>query len=185
MKFDPSSVNNPAKMMNFVNFLRTFCETGGDLIQFNIVSKDVMKMQIGANVTGTTQWYAPAYSPALGQFHNQTEEKYGMSPYIDAFVNVQWKRATIFVKLVNAGMGWPLESADYFSAHHFIRPQRALKFGIWWPFYLQPHKNQSASSRAGSGGGSSANGSPRSSGGGLGNFGGGLGGMTQGMGGGF
>lgn len=154
-------------------------------LQFNIVSKDVMKMQIGANVTGTTQWYAPAYSPALGQFHNQTEEKYGMSPYIDAFVNVQWKRATIFVKLVNAGMGWPLESADYFSAHHFIRPQRALKFGIWWPFYLQPHKNQSASSRAGSGGGSSANGSPRSSGGGLGNFGGGLGGMTQGMGGGF
>ena len=100
-------------------------------LQFDIVSKDVMQMQIGANVTGTTKWYAPAYSPALGQFHNQKKEQYGMSPYIDAFINVQWKRATIFVKLVNAGMGWPLESADYFSAHGFIRPQRALKFGIW------------------------------------------------------
>ena len=29
MKFDPSSTNSHAKMMNFVNFLRTFAETGG------------------------------------------------------------------------------------------------------------------------------------------------------------
>ena len=43
MKFDPSSVNNPAKMMNFVNFLRTFAETGGDLIQFNIVSNEMLR----------------------------------------------------------------------------------------------------------------------------------------------
>ncbi len=43
MKFDPSTVNNPAKMMNFVNFLRTFAETGGDLIQFNIVSNEMLR----------------------------------------------------------------------------------------------------------------------------------------------
>lgn len=152
-------------------------------LQFDIVSKDVMQMQIGANVTGTTKWHAPAYSPALGQFHNQNVEKYGMSPYIDAFINVQWKRATIFVKLVNAGMGWPLESADYFSAHGFIRPQRALKFGIWWPFYLQPHKNQSASSRAGSGGSSSSGSGGAGAGSGIGNLRNGLGGIGGGIGG--
>ena len=152
-------------------------------LQFDIVSKDVMQMQIGANVTGTTKWYAPAYSPALGQFHNQKKEQYGMSPYIDAFINVQWKRATIFVKLVNAGMGWPLESADYFSAHGFIRPQRALKFGIWWPFYLQPHRNQSASNRAGSGSGSSSGNGGAGAGSGIGNLRNGLGGIGGGMGG--
>ena len=43
MKFDPSSVNNSAKMMNFVNFLRTFAETGGDLVQFNIVSNEMLR----------------------------------------------------------------------------------------------------------------------------------------------
>ena len=43
MKFDPSTVNNPAKMMNFVNFLRTFGDTGGDLIQFNIVSNEMLR----------------------------------------------------------------------------------------------------------------------------------------------
>ena len=144
--------------------------------QFNVVSKDIMQMQIGANVTGTTKWYAPAYNPAVGQFHNQRKEQYGMSPYIDAFVNVQWKRATIFVKLVNANMGWPLDSADYFSAHGFIRPQRALKFGIWWPFYIQPHKNAKASDRAGSGGLSTGGGR------GLGGLTGGLGGLTNGLG---
>ena len=120
--------------------------------QFNIVSADIMKMQIGANALWTTRWYAPAYSPALGLFHTQNKEEFGGgSPYIDAFINVQWKRATVFVKLVNANMGWPMDSADYFSAAGYIRSQRAVKFGIWWPFYTQPHKNTSISDRAGSG----------------------------------
>ena len=136
--------------------------------QFNVVSADIMKMQVGANVTWTTRWNAPAYSPALGQFHNQTVEQIGGgSPYIDAFINMQWKRATIFVKLINAGMGWPMDSADYFSAAGFIRPQRGVKFGIWWPFYTSPHKNASISDRAGSSPGGSG-------GGGLGNIRGGL-----------
>ncbi|MBO7729163.1 MAG: hypothetical protein J6S50_11680 [Oscillospiraceae bacterium] len=42
MKFDPSSVDTPAKMMNFVNFLRTFASTGGDVIQFNMVSNEML-----------------------------------------------------------------------------------------------------------------------------------------------
>ena len=42
MKFDPSSVDNPTKMMNFVNFLRTFASTGGDVIQFNMVSNEML-----------------------------------------------------------------------------------------------------------------------------------------------
>ena len=125
--------------------------------QFDVVKK-VMQMQIGANAWYTTKWFAPAYSPALGLFHNQAEEKYGNSPYIDAFVNIQWKRACIFVKLVNAGMGWPDNAVDYFGAHHYIRPQRAVKFGIFWPFYVQSGKNASV------GGGSSAGEGGRSSG---------------------
>ena len=42
MKFDPSSVDTPVKMMNFVNFLRTFASTGGDVIQFNMVSNEML-----------------------------------------------------------------------------------------------------------------------------------------------
>lgn len=147
--------------------------------QFNVVKK-VMQMQIGANVTYNTNWYAPGYSPALGMFYNQKVEKYGNCPYIDAFVNIQWKRACIFVKFVNVGMGWPMEHADYFSAHGYIRPQRAFKLGIFWPFYMQPGRNKSV----GNAGGSSAGGGSDSSsssgfGGGMSGFGGGLGGGLQ------
>ncbi len=108
-------------------------------LQFNVV-RDVMQMQIGANATYTTKWHAPAYNPALGVFHTQNEELYGNCPYIDVFVNIQWKRACIFIKAVNLGMGWPNKSADYFSAHHYIRPQQAFKVGIYWPFYVQPKR---------------------------------------------
>ena len=108
-------------------------------IQFDVV-KNVMQMQIGANGTYTTEWYAPAYNPVLGVFHNQDERKYGNCPYIDAFINIQWKKAAIFIKAVNVNMGWPNKSADYFSAAGYIAPQRAIKFGITWPFWVRPGK---------------------------------------------
>ncbi|MBR4756308.1 MAG: putative porin, partial [Bacteroidales bacterium] len=123
-------------------------------LQFDI-SKGVMKMQVGANTWYNTKYYSPGWNPAVGVFYNQKEEQYTSGPVIDAFVNVQWKRACIFVKLENAGQGWPMDKFDYFSAHHYIRTQRAIKFGVYWPFYLQPGQNktvQASSGLSGSGG---------------------------------
>ena len=129
-------------------------------LQFDVVKK-VMQMQVGANVAFTTKWYAPAFNPVLGVFHNQNVAEYGNCPYIDAFVNIQWKRACIFVKFVNANMGWPNKSADYFSAAGYIAPQRAIKFGISWPFYILPGKNNSTSGSGASGRGGKSSGLPK------------------------
>ncbi len=129
--------------------------------QFNVV-RNVMQMQIGANGTYTTKWYLPAYNPVLGVFHNQNESKYGNCPYIDAFVNIQWKRACIFIKAINVNMGWPSKSADYFTADGYIAPQRAIKFGISWPFYMQPGNNKSTTK-----GGAAAKGGSKSGGAGI------------------
>ena len=112
---------------------------------------DVMRMQIGANAFYNTAWYAPAWNPALGVFHNQTEYKYENGPVIDAFVNIQWKRACIFVKFENVGLGWPQERADYFSAHRYISTQRSVKLGLFWPFYMQPKQGGGSASGLGSG----------------------------------
>ena len=127
-------------------------------LQFDVV-KNVMQMQIGANAWYTTKWYAPAYNPVLGVFHNQNEEKYGNCPYIDAFVNIQWKRVSLFVKAVNVNMGWPNKSTDYFTAAGYIGPQRAFKFGITWPFWTLPGKNTSTGTSRTSGSGGNRGGS--------------------------
>ena len=125
-------------------------------LQFDVVKK-VMQMQIGANGRYTTKWYAPAYNPVLGVFHNQDIEQYGNCPYLDVFVNIQWKRACIFLKAVNINMGWPNKSVDYFSAAGYIAPQRAFKFGIHWPFYIQPGRGNSSHNTGSKGGGGGFN----------------------------
>ena len=125
-------------------------------LQFDI-SKGTMKMQLGGDVWYNTLYYSPAWNPAVGVFYNQKQAQYHNGPVIDAFINVQWKRACIFLKAENVGQGWPMEKNDYFSAHHYIRTQRALKFGVYWPFYLQPFQNQKVKAGSGlsSGGGRS------------------------------
>lgn len=112
-------------------------------IQFPVGPVKAMTMQIGANVWYQTKWYLPAYNPVLGVFHNQEEREYGHYPVGDLFVNMQWKRACVFVKWENAGMTL-FEHNDYFSADRYIRTTRAVKFGLYWPFYTQPGKQTPA-----------------------------------------
>lgn len=133
-------------------------------LQFNI-SQGTLKLQMGGDAWYNTKFYSPGWNPEVGVFYNQRKEQYHNGPVIDAFVNAQWKRACIFVKVENVGQGWPMEKNDYFSAHNYIRTQRALKFGIYWPFYLQPSQNQRVNAGSGlsSGGGSSRGGGGGSS----------------------
>lgn len=150
-------------------------------LQLNI-KKNIMQMQLGAEGWYNTKFYSPAWNPAVGAFYNQKEEKYNNGPVIDAFINVQWKRACIFVKLENIGNGWPMDKADYFSAHHYIRTQTAFKIGVYWPFYLQSSSNKAVSAGSGlSGGGGSSSGG--GFGGGFSGFGGGGSGGSGGFGG--
>ncbi len=131
--------------------------------EFDVV-KNAMRMQIGANGRFTTKWYAPAYNPVLGVFHNQNKEQFGNSPVVDLFVNVQWKRVSVFLKAVNMNMGWPLDKADYFTAAGYIGPQRAFKIGVTWPFYVQPGKKSTSANGTSAAGGGNRAGSGRSSG---------------------
>ena len=112
------------------------------------ISHGILLMQIGANGFYNTEWYSPAWNPALGVFHNQNKTKYNNGPYVDAFINMQWKRATIFAKYENVNQGWPMPKNDYFTADRYIATQRAIKIGIYWPFYTQPAKNVGSAAEA-------------------------------------
>ena len=120
-------------------------------VQLNIVDPKVLQMQLGANVRYNTLWYAPAYNPVAGVFYLQKEEKYGNTPVFDVFVNMQWKKCCIFVKMENAGKGWPMNSHDYFTAHHYIQAPGMIKVGVSWPFYPRLGKMKTLSERASSG----------------------------------
>ncbi len=103
--------------------------------------ENVLVMQIGANAFWNTSWHSPAWNPNLGVFYNQDQRLYNNGPFFDIFINMQWKRACIFIKYQNAGLGWPMRRSDYFSADRYIVTQSGmdgLKIGIWWPFYTQP-----------------------------------------------
>ncbi|MBR1868946.1 MAG: putative porin, partial [Bacteroidales bacterium] len=106
-------------------------------------TSNVMVMQIGADALWNTAWHTPGWNPNLGVFHNQSRIMYNNGPVFDAFINIQWKRACIFVKYENAGQGWPLEKADYFTADHYAYTQRSVRLGLFWPFYIQSGRNDS------------------------------------------
>ena len=106
--------------------------------QFGI--NNAMTMQLGANVFFYTKYNLPRWNPNVGIFYNQTSTEYGNAPYIDLFANMKWQNACVFVKWENAGMGWPLDYADYFSADGHIRTPRIFKFGLFWTFHPNPVK---------------------------------------------
>ena len=62
-------------------------------------------------------------------------------------------------------MGWPDESADYFTAAGYIAPQRTFKIGITWPFHVLPGKQTTSASGSQTAGGGDRIGSGQSSGG--------------------
>lgn len=118
-------------------------------IQFP-VEKNVLDMQIGVNAWWNTKWYTPEWNYITGTFKNQHEYAYNNGLYFDAFINMQWKQVTLFIKYQNAGDGWPMEQPDPFCSHRRIITDTGgsgLKLGIWWPFYISPVQNKQLSKR--------------------------------------
>ncbi|MBR6538285.1 MAG: putative porin [Bacteroides sp.] len=100
------------------------------------IAKQVLTVQLGAEATYFTKYLAPAYTPALQQFHLQSADKQveiGGYPVVNAYCNLHLKRTRIFVMMyhVNAGMG----KRNYFTVPHYPLNPRLLKIGVSWNFY--------------------------------------------------
>ena len=126
-------------------------------VQLNVVDPKILRLQLGVNTRYTTRWKIPNFNPVAGVFTLQNEETYGNVPVSDVFINAQWKTCCLFVKYENAGRGWPSQTHDFFTAHHYICSAPAIRFGISWPFYPRLGNQKTLSSRA-SGGSSSGGG---------------------------
>lgn len=100
------------------------------------IAKKVLTVQLGAEATFFTKYYAPAYTPAIQQFHLQSADdkvEIGGYPVVNAYCNLHLKRTRIFVMMyhVNAGMG----NRNYFTVPHYPLNPRMLKIGVSWNFY--------------------------------------------------
>ncbi len=100
------------------------------------LAKKILTVQLGANLTYFTSYHAPAYQPAIQQFHLQPVDdqvKIGSYPIISAYANLHLKRTRLFVMMyhLNAGTG----NANSFLVPHYPLNQRLLKIGVSWNFY--------------------------------------------------
>ena len=104
-------------------------------IQFGLAKK-VLNIELGADVRYFTQYYAPDYAPAIGQFYLQnpdTRFKLGGYPLVNAYLTLHLKRTRIFVQMYNLIQGTGKKS--YFLAPHYPLNPRILKLGLSWNFF--------------------------------------------------
>lgn len=95
----------------------------------------VLKVDLGADVRYFSKYYAPDYSPALGQFtvqdNGENNVKTGNYPIINVYANMHIKQTRFFIMMshVNAGNG------EYFLTPHYPLNSRVLRFGLSWNFF--------------------------------------------------
>ena len=96
----------------------------------------VLNTEIGADVRYFTEYYAPDYSPALGQFVQQNQDdrtKIGNYPLVSVYANFLLKQTRFYIKYyhVNEGTG----NRNYFLVPHYPMTPGVLWFGLSWNFY--------------------------------------------------
>lgn len=96
----------------------------------------VLNTEIGADVRYFTSYYAPDYSPALGQFYQQNQNEkieIGNYPIVNIYANFLLKETRFYAMYhhINEGTG----KMNYFLAPHYPISPKALWLGLSWNFY--------------------------------------------------
>ncbi len=96
----------------------------------------VLKTDFGADVRYFTEYNAPDYLPALGQYAvqgNESKIKIGNCPIINVYANFHLKHTRFFIMMshINANYG----KKNYFFAPHYPLNGNVLRMGLSWNFY--------------------------------------------------
>ena len=96
-------------------------------IKFTVAK--VLKVQLGADGNYYTSYYAPAYNPALMNFHNQSEVKCGNFAFVNVYANFRMKQARFYVSYTHANKGL-FGGDNYFSTPHYPLNPARFQFGV-------------------------------------------------------
>lgn len=103
---------------------------------FRLKIAKVLKVDLGADIRYFTKYYAPDYSPMIGQFtvqnNGENNIEIGNYPIINVYANMHLKQTRFFVMMshVNASSG-----GEYFYAPHYPLNKSVLRFGVSWNFF--------------------------------------------------
>lgn len=96
----------------------------------------VLSCDLGADAYYFTEYYAPDYSPAIGQYTVQegnSRKKVGNFPILDVYANLHLKHTRFFFMMshVNAKIG----TKNYFLVPHYPQNGSIIRFGVSWNFF--------------------------------------------------
>lgn len=100
-------------------------------------TKDLFKqaaiLQTGFDAVYNTGYYAYDYMPATRSFYIQNTKEVGNYIYADVFLNLQIKRARLFLKYINLGSLFNYYS--YYTVPSYPMKDHGFRFGVSWMFY--------------------------------------------------
>ena len=95
--------------------------------------KKALGLCTGIEVNYTSDYYAPAFNPAMLTYHQQNNQLMKYYPVTDFFINMKIKSARIFLRMENADQN--LFEPGYFTAPTYPAADLNIKFGVSWMFW--------------------------------------------------
>lgn len=143
LQLDQDFKFGPFNWENRITYQKSSKDDVLPLPSFNIYSNlylrfkiaKVLKVDLGGDVRYFTKYYAPDYSPAIGQYtvqdNGDSNVKLGGYPIVNVYANMHLKQTRFFVMMshVNAGDG-----EAFFTPHYPINTM-VLRFGLSWNFF--------------------------------------------------
>lgn len=121
--------------------LRATTQSGGDVLPLpGLVSvgnwaldlqyKKLLYVQLGIDHQFVSAYQAPAYQPALQQYHLQKEYTLPAYLQIDAYASIRINRVRVFMKMNHLGQG--IWSKNHYIAYLHTAMPRGMGFGVNW-----------------------------------------------------
>lgn len=95
--------------------------------------KKALFIQTGVTFHYFTEYFGNAYSPLLGEFYSQNQQKIGGFPRFDVFVNAKVRRTRIYFKLEHLNSSFT--GYNFFSAPNQPYRDFLIRFGLVWNFF--------------------------------------------------
>lgn len=95
--------------------------------------KKALFIQTGVTFSYFTEYNADGYSPLLGEFYSQNQQKIGNFPRIDVFINAKVRRTRIYLKAEHLNSSFT--GYNFFSAPNYPYRDFIVRFGVVWNFF--------------------------------------------------